>query len=349
MGQGSIADFTRRVLVLLAVIALAALVLKLGYLLLLLFGSVVVAVVIRLLAQPFERLGLGRGIATTIAVLLLIGFLVGFGVVFGGLISGQFSMLQDQFPGAVERVQAQLEAWNIDYDLEAAAQSLLGQASTIFQRAGGFMLSAGSIIADIVLVLAGAVFLAANPEFYRKGLMRLLPQSSEGLATRTLSDCGKGLKLWLAGQAVASLFVGVFVYIGLTIAGVPNAFALAIIAAAFELIPYVGPILAAIPGVVLGLSVDPSTGLWTAVVYLIIQQLEGNVLNPLIQKRAVELPPLVLLFSIFAAGVIFGAPGIVLAAPLTVVIYVLVQHLYIGHVLGRTPKRPGRDAENAAI
>lgn len=345
MTEGSIADFTRRVLVLLAIVALAALVLKLGYLLLLLFASSVVAVVIRLIAQPFERMGVSRVLATTAAVLVLIGSIVGLGFVFGGLVSSQFAMLQDQLPGAVERVQAQLDAWNIDYDIEGAAQSLVGQASTIFSRASGFMLSAGSIIADTVLVLAGAVFLAANPGFYRRGLIRLLPRHAEADAERAIDDCAKGLKLWLAGQAVASLFVGVLVFVGLTIVGVPNAFALALIAAAFELIPYVGPLLAAIPGVVLGLSVDPTTGLWTAVVYLIIQQTEGNVLNPLIQKRAVELPPLVLLFSIFAAGVIFGAPGIILAAPLTVVVYVLMQHFYIGKVLGREPKRPGEIGE----
>ena len=349
MGQGSIADFTRRVLVLLAVVALAGLVLKLGYLLLLLFASAVVAVVIRLIARQFRRIGLSEGLSTTFAVLVMLLSMVGFGWVFGGLISSQFTTLAEQFPDAVNRVQDQLDGWGIDYNLESAASSLSDQAETIFQRGAGFMISAGSIIADMVLVLAGAVFLAAQPGFYRRGLIRLLPRTSEKLAETTIDDCGRGLKLWLGGQLVASLFVGVIAFIGLTIIGVPSAFALALIAAIFELIPFVGPILAAIPAIVLGLSVSPTMGLWTLILYIVLQQIEGNVLSPIIQKRAVELPPLVLLFAIFAAGVIFGAPGVILAAPLTVVLYILVQHLYIGHVLGRPVKRPGRHEENEEI
>lgn len=335
-------DFTRRVLVLVAVLGLAALTIRLAYLLLLLFASVVVAVVIRLVARQFERIGMNAGGATTSAVLLMFGAIIGFLWVFGGLMSGQFSLLYEQLPQAMAQVQQRLDQWGIDYNLEGVVQSLSSQASTIFQRAGGFMLSAGSVIADLILVLAGAVFLAANPGFYREGILRLLPKSSEPLAARALDDSGRGLKLWLAGQAVASVFVGVICYAGLTIIGVPSAFALAIIAAVLELVPYVGPILAAIPAIVLGISVDLTTGLWTLALYGVVQQLEGYVITPLVQKRAVELPPLVLLFSIFAAGVLFGAPGVLLAAPLTVVIYVIVQHVYIGHVLGREPIVPGQ-------
>lgn len=347
MEKGDIADFTRKLLILLAIVGMAALVLKLGYLLLLLFASAVVAVIIRLIANLFGRMGVGDGLATTFAVLVIFASLVGFGWVFGGLVSSQFSTLAEQIPDAVIRVQALLDDWGIDYDLQGAANDLSGQASAIFQRAGGFMISAGTVIADMVLVLAGAVFLAAQPGFYRRGLVRLLPKSSEDLAERTIDDCGRGLKLWLGGQLVASLFVGMIAFVGLTIIGVPSAFALALIAAAFELIPFIGPILAAIPAIVLGLSVSPMMGLWTLLLYVVLQQIEGNVLSPIIQKRAVELPPLVLLFSIFAAGALFGALGVILAAPLTVVGYVLVQHLYIGHVLGREPKLPGRHEGNA--
>lgn len=343
MGErGSMAEFVRRILVLIALVALVALVWKMTYLLLLLFGSVVLAVVIRLIARQFERIGLSQGIATSIAVLCIFGALAGLLWIFGGLISSQFALLYQELPSAATQVQRQLNRWGLDFDLRAVAQAASQQASTIFQRAGGFVLTAGSVLTDMLLVLVGAIFLAANPDFYRKGVLRLLPRSAEPVAARTLDDSGNGLKLWLAGQAVASVFVGVLSYVGLTLIGVPSAAALAIIASVLELIPYVGPILAAVPAIILGFSVDPTTGLWTLALYVLIQQLEGYVITPLVQKRAVELPPLVLLFSIFAAGALFGPLGVILAAPLTVVVYIMIQHLYIGQVLGREPKVPGQ-------
>ena len=342
MGERStITDFIQRVLVLIVLVGVTALLLKLAYLLLLLFGSIVLAVIIRLIAVQMERLRIPHGISTGVAVIVLLGVILGCIWIFGGLVASQFSTLREQLPEALARVQELADDWGIDYNLQSAVDAIGAQASAIFQRAGGFMLTAGSIIADLILVLVGAVFLAADPDFYRRGVLRLLPKKCEQLAARTLDDSGHGLRLWLAGQALASLFVGVLSYVGLTVLGVPSAFALAIIAGVLELIPYVGPILAAVPAIVLGLSVDPVTGLWTLAIYIVIQQLEGNIITPLIQKRAVEMPPLVLLFSIFAAGVLFGAPGVILAAPLTVVAYVMIQHLYIAQVLGRAPILPG--------
>ncbi|WP_141696216.1 AI-2E family transporter, partial [Xanthomonas translucens] len=115
--------------------------------------------------------------------------------------------------------------------------------------------------------------------------------------------------------------------------GVPVALGIGLLTALLDFIPIVGPIVAAVPAVLLGFTVSPQVALGALLVFVVLQQLEGHVLQPLIQARAVDLPPALLLFSLFGIGVLFGPMGVVLAAPLTVVLYVLVKHLYVHHAL----------------
>ena len=126
--------------------------------------------------------------------------------------------------------------------------------------------------------------------------------------------------------------------IGLWLLGVPAALGLALIAGLLDFIPFVGPIIAAVPAIILAFLVGPSTALWTLGLYLLVQQIQGNILQPLVQRYAVDVPPAVLLFAVAGAGVLFGFLGILLSAPLTVVAFVLVQRLYIQGALGKDIK-----------
>lgn len=137
------------------------------------------------------------------------------------------------------------------------------------------------------------------------------------------------------------LAVGVLTGLGLWALGVPAALGLAIIATLLDFVPLVGPIAAAVPAILLALTVDPRTGLLTTLLYLVVQQIEGNLLQPLVQQRAVELPPALLLFALIGAGLLFGVLGVLLAAPLTVVIFVLVKRLYVRETLGEDTDVPG--------
>ena len=93
----------------------------------------------------------------------------------------------------------------------------------------------------------------------------------------------------------------------------------------------------------LAFAEGPDKALWTLLLFFIVQQIEGNVLEPLVQQRAVDLPPVLLLFALAAGGLIFGVVGIILAAPLTVVIYVLVKRLYVQEALHTPTPLPGED------
>jgi len=120
-----------------------------------------------------------------------------------------------------------------------------------------------------------------------------------------------------------------------------EAFALGLIAGLLDFVPLIGPIVAAVPTLLLALSISPTTALWTGGLYLVVQQIEGNILSPLVQQRAVDLPPALLLFALLGFGSLFGAPGVILAAPLTVVVYVMVKRLYVREALGTPTNVPG--------
>ena len=142
------------------------------------------------------------------------------------------------------------------------------------------------------------------------------------------------------------LVVGILSWLGLLIIGVPSALALGLLAALLEFIPFIGPIVSAIPAILLAFAESPEQAIWTAMLFLAIQQFEGNVLEPMVQQRAVDLPPALLLFALVAGGLIFGIVGVILAAPFTVVVFVMVKRLYVQEALNTPTPLPGESNQS---
>ncbi len=163
----------------------------------------------------------------------------------------------------------------------------------------------------------------------------VVAKPAEPLVAQALDDAGRGLRAWMAGQLASMIFVAIISYIGLSIIGVPAAGGLALIGGLLELIPFFGPIIAAVPAVIIALTVSPKVALWTLILYLIMQQLQSNVVVPLVHSRTIALPPAVLLITIVAAGTLFGLPGVLLSGPLAIVTYVLTQRIWVQHALGK--------------
>jgi predicted PurR-regulated permease PerM len=191
----------------------------------------------------------------------------------------------------------------------------------------GAAMSTLGAAANMLLVLVLGIYLAADPGLYRRGVLRLVPSRHRTLASNVLNAAAVALRKWLGGQLVAMLLVGVLTGLGLALLGVPLAFSLAVIAALLEFVPFIGPIVAAIPAVLIAFAHDPSTALYVAVLYLAVQQVEGYVLMPLVQRWAVALPPALSALTVVAFGVLFGLPGVLFAVPLTVVVMALAGEL----------------------
>jgi predicted PurR-regulated permease PerM len=213
----------------------------------------------------------------------------------------------------------------------------------LVSRFGGWLSTASSGVANLLIVLFGGMFLATEPRFYRTGAIKLVPEDKRALLAQAMDESENALRLWLKGQLLAMLVIGVMTGMGLWLLGVPSWLVLGILAGFFEFIPFAGPILSAIPAVLIALVQSPELALWTALMYVFVQHSEAYLIQPLIQQYAVDVPAVVLLFSLLAFAVLFGAIGVLFAAPLTVVTYVLVKRLYVREALGTPTPIPGED------
>jgi predicted PurR-regulated permease PerM len=336
--------FVRRTLTVVAIVALFALAWLLREVLLMVFGAIVIATLFRSLAGQYQRLHVPEGLSVGLAVLTVVAVVAGAGLMFGSQLAAQAGDLSSSLPRAWATVTGQLKSLGIPTGVFQTAS----EGSGISGMASNVAMSVGTGIADALLILVGGIFLAASPRFYRIGAVKLVPEERRNQLWSALEASGTALKLWLKAQLLTMLLVGTVTGIGLYLIGVPSWFALALLAALLEFVPYVGPIAAAVPAILIAATVDPQTALLTVGLYVLVQQLEGYVFSPLMQQWAVDLPGALLLFSLLACGTLFGAIGIIFAAPLTVVLYVLVKKLYVREVLDTNTPIPGEDPKEAA-
>ena len=339
-GSGGDREFIRRVLIVLALTALFFLAWHLRHLLLMLFGAVVVATIFRAMADRIAKwTGWREGIAIGLSITLILGTVAALAALFGSHVGGQVDVLSQKLPDAWKSFEARMGDIGLGEQLRRIVDSA-GQGGSFasFSRA---ILSIGSGIAETLVVIVAGIFLATQPRFYSVGAIKLVPPARRALVAEAMDESEGALQLWLKGQLIAMVVVGLLVGFGLWLLGVPSAFALGLLAGLLEFIPFAGPILAAVPAVLLALAVGPDLALWVVLLYFAVQQFEGYVLTPLVQQYAVDLPGVVLLFSLLGFGAIFGTLGVILAAPLSVVSYVLVKRLYVREALGTETPIPG--------
>jgi predicted PurR-regulated permease PerM len=228
-----------------------------------------------------------------------------------------------------------LENW-----LAERAQSIL-EAGSLVSSVAGVTGRALAIAANVLLVVVAGIYLAIDPGTYRRGVLAIVPVRHRADAAETMVLLGQALKLWLLGQLLAMLLVGTLTAIGLWLLGVPSALALGFLAGLLDFVPYVGPVLAALPAILVGLGESPATVMWILGLYLLVQQVEGILIMPLVQQSTVHLPPVATLFAIVAFGILLGPLGLIFATPLAVFCFVLVKKLWIRDTLEEKTAIPG--------
>ena len=332
-------QFVRRVLIVIALVSVAYLAWQLRTVLVMLFGAVVVATVFRALSDLIRKiLPVRDSIAVALSVMVILGGLVALGAVFGSYMGQQVQVLGEALPKAWQSLERRIGELGLGEALRSAS---LGGGT--LSNLGRTIMSVGSGLADFLIVIFGGIFLAAQPNFYRAGAIKLVPSAKRALVAEAMIDSERALRLWLKGQLVAMVIVGLLTGLGLWLLGVPSAMVLGVMAGLLEFIPFAGPVIAAVPALLLALAVSPDLALWVVLLYVAVQQIEGAVVQPLVQQYAVDLPGVVLLFALIAFGTLFGIIGVILAAPLAVVSYVLVKRLYVQETLGTKTPIPGEE------
>jgi predicted PurR-regulated permease PerM len=331
-------SFLGKVLLVLLVIALAFAVWQLALVFILAFGAIIVAVTLDSLSAPVaERLKMPQhwALALTTTVLFIVS--VGFLGAFGTRAADQFTLLAAQLPGAWAETRDWLDSWEL-------GRWVLGLGESAASGASGTILSALPLasgllgwLANIALILVIGIYLAADPGAYLDGAIRLLPPSRRKRGRQIVNAAGDDLRKWLLAMTLDMLFLGFVTGLGLYLIGVPVAFALGILSGISVFVPYIGPIIAVVPGLLIALSVSPTLALWAAGVYVVAQQLEGNISLPLLQRWSVRMPPAISLLAIVAFGLLFGLWGVLLATPLAVVTLRIVRMAYVEDFLEDKP------------
>lgn len=306
-----------------------------------------------------------RSIAAPLVVFGAVGMLVLIGFWSGPTLAEQSSELRTKLPEAVGKVENWLETrqpglLNMIAPPDTAAVAADTSETSARRAAGvqgvseseptggrlfgafkrhvaklgnlafGVVQSTFAVIAGLVLVIFLAVYIAMDPLVYKRGLLLLLPAHRRAKFDNLLVQLARTLRTWFATQLVAMLVIGIITTVALLIIGVPAAIPLGVLAGIFEFIPNVGPILSAIPAVLMGFVSSPQMALTVVILYWAIQFLENNLLIPYLMREQLDLPPALTLVTQVVMAYVFGFLGLFVAIPLLATVVVTVRVLWIG-------------------
>ena len=283
------------------------------------------------------------------ALIGLLQLLVLAGLIIGPGVADQSSHLSDELPKAYHQLLSEAQSTNWGKHLYLAAQrAMQASSNNNWQSSMKFAGLTFHGLGGLVFALVIGVFLAFEPALYRTGLLNLFPARRRKRIGEVLDELGFTLWWWLMGQLATMATMGIFIGVGLAILGVPLAGTLGLMAAVLSFIPSLGIVIAVLPAIMLGLTISPSMGLWVALLYLGVQLVEANVITPLIQRKAISLPPAFVLGSELLMGLLLGGAGLAFATPLVAVVLVLVNMLYIQDVLGEQGSLPSRKRQGGS-
>jgi predicted PurR-regulated permease PerM len=325
-------DFLKRTLIVVAVATIPFLIWYLFGVILMTFGAIILAMLLRLGAEPFHRrLALPQSLALLLSGLLILGIIGGAAYLFGTRVTDEFQDVVRRATSASDTIQTTLKGSEFG---NFVLNHMSGSSVSVTGVLSGFLrVSSNFLEALIILVICG-IYIAAQPQLYRDGLILLFPPRTHARVAEILDGIGEALRLWLLGQLIEMVLIGALSTFAVWIIGVPSPLALGLIAGIGEFIPYLGPLLAAIPAVLVAITKSPEAALWTLLAYLVIHQLEGQIIAPLIQRHMVAIPPAVMLIGIVTITYLFGLVAIIFAAPIAVVVYAAVNLIYMRDTLG---------------
>jgi len=296
------------------------------------FAAIIAAALLRGLAHPVVRYTrLSSRVAIVVVIVALVILMLAALWLTGQPMLRQLQELRSTVPRAWATALGWLQAQPFGPQLLNWLDSG-GELKVPWDRVAGVASAATTALADVFLVALLGIYLAFDPRLYREGFLHLVPPSRRGEIGAALSASGEALQRWLLGQGLTMVIVGTTVGVGLELLGMPIAAAMGFIAGLLEFVPFFGAIAWALLGTLLAFAQGPTQALHVAIFFLVIQQLEGNVVIPMVQRWAVQLPPVLSLLAVVVFGTLFGVEGVILGTPLMVVAVVLIRKLYVDHL-----------------
>lgn len=213
---------------------------------------------------------------------------------------------------------------DIKSSIESLSANLQGAATGVFTTVSDII----NGIVSFFMILVITFYMVVEENAVKKVIWSIAPEKHQPYLMQLVNRMQKKIGLWLRGQLILSLVVFIFIYVGLSILGIKYALVLALMAGLFEMVPYIGPTLAAVPGIFLAFTQAPILALFTAIIYYITQLLENNILVPKIMQKAVGLNPIVSISVLLIGLKLAGILGAVLSIPVATAANVFIQDIF---------------------
>jgi len=334
-------EFLRRslgVLTLASVFAVAFLFLFYAFhVLLLVLAGVLLAIFLRSLA---DWLTYGTGISSHwslfIVIVTLMALVSSISWALAPEIAEQTQILIQKIPEALNRLRGYLEvtAWGeLLLQQIPDLKNLQPSLSKMWSQTVGALSTVLMFVTETLIVLVVGLYLAVEPGIYLQGIVRLTPPERRERSWEVLREMNRTLRWWLVGRFLSMFVIGIFSGLGFWLLDVPLALTLGILAGLFTFIPNIGPILSAIPVVLLALMDSPQKAFYVFILIVVVQSVETYALTPIIQQRTISLPPALVLTAQVLMGLTLGLLGLFLATPITAIVVVLVTKVYLEGVL----------------
>ncbi len=354
--------------------------------LLLLLTSIVLVVLITTPIRFLTRRGLNRTLATIISLLIIPVFFLVLTLTVLPLLATQFATLSQLVEAGINRLQvgwASLDAmppryflgWRYDIvGLEIPRDPFLQATSTfvnsfqfdaelitqvanqIFSAFGQFGVTVipvvggvASVFLNFLIIIFMSMYLLTDPKGHENGIIRLLPIHYRRRGREIMDRLDLAMRGWLESTLLAMVFVGVVTWIGLTLLGLDEALALGVIAGLLAFVPTFGTLIAAILAVAVGILQQPQNVGWIIVVTYAISLVQSQVISPLLVAGRINIPPILVLLGQIIAAVFFGFLGILLAVPLTAILIVLIEEIYVKDILGDRKEEPLPEGETSVV
>lgn len=280
---------------------------------------------------------LGRRWALAAVCLTLLTALGVMGWFTASKLAEQTQQFVKELPKAVKNLREHLQdyAWGnwVAEELNQVRDSAEDGEKNLSRAAGAASAVFGSITGTVVILFL-AIFLAFDPDLYKRSLVRLAPVSRRPRAREVIDGAATALWRWTLSRLVSMAAVAAGATLGFWIIGMPLALMLGVFAGLVNFIPNIGPLFWVVPAMLLALMKSPAEALYVGGLFVVVQTLEGYVITPLVQQRMVHLPPALALSVQVIFGALWGFAGLALATPFAALALVVVQKLYVEDVLG---------------
>lgn len=297
---------------------------QLRAILLILFASLILALGLTPLVDWLTKKRVPRGLAVFLVTIFLCLFFVGLGAVGISPLIDQTQKLIQKLPQFLDTLA---QSPNAPEFLRGFNQALAEQLSDVSRNILRATWGAFSGALTVVSVLFLTFYLLLDLENFKKLLLSFLSKADHRAAKDIIEEIETKLGVWLRTQFLLMIIVGMMTFLGLWLLRVDYALPLALIAGLLEMIPTLGPIIAAIPAVIVGFASSSLTGLGVLALAILVQQLENNLIVPKLMQKAVGFNPLLTMIIILVGGRLFGLLGILISVPATLVASILAKHL----------------------